>query len=329
KAGNKNRHIFAMNDPDDGGKGRPVADIFRFLVGLKLSGVDYKNKEIINSYKAGLRKKNSSSKVGSFKKLKKKTIKRLADEKPNGKRVKDSYLKKKSNILRKKDDITDYIYWNSVAKDEKDAIKEGVKAVFNNKVNICKTIKFKKIGGGSGGLTQYRLLLLDKSKSWKKKSNSVRKKLLVLDLKPLVRPGIFPLLCGKKSKKSFGDFAFNCVMDPRIIKRRVKTTLKTERDNKVLKPYGVHIFPKIGPMLMRPRWLGDGGVDMEHVQEYPKVMHLEAYVLGRYHRDNLKGNKSAKKYAKAVNKAKNELKKANKKLSKKIVKYYAKAKKEL
>lgn len=322
------KHIFTMNDPDDGGPGQPVVDLLRYLVSLSLSDLEVKHSKVIESYLDGLKNPKTPPDAGGRPKyadLQKWVINKVG---AGGKKAKSKYFEKEDDKKKwrlTKDNEAGNDYGFVILDSERKAIKKAVKKAFSDKYRVCCIEKFKKTGGGSGGLFQYRLLMLPKSRKCDKTGPGAKKKVVILDLKTLVRSGMHPLYCLDDDLNTISSATHDlCGIDQRD---RVKRALKYERGYARFKTCRTKNIPDIGPVLMRPRWKGDAGMGLELMQKKSKLMRLQAFVLGQIHGKRLNG--SVKAYAAAVKKDSKALKAAAAGLRDQIVADYGDAKQAL
>ncbi len=156
------------------------------------------------------------------------------------------------------------------------------------------------------GLLQYRFLLKEKG----------RNKAVVIDVKPLVRPGIFPLE-GKRS--NCGDNNLACSIKPKTITERVCKTLKIERGYRNIEFSRVIKINKVGARLIRPRWKNEIGAKVRNIKEESDLRLLEANILGQIHRKSLNNRNE---YEEAIKDAEEKLIKKAKALTKRMKKIH-------
>ncbi len=281
------RHIdFTMNDPDDGGPGPLYADLLQFLTGLLLIENPPNLSPILNAYRQGLDGDSVPSPVaaGQIKAAKKSGPKpeRLFRLTGNG------WLKP-----TKKERKTHKFDQQKLTRRVPGKLRDAVGPLVAGQYRICGYWALKKRGGGSAGLRRYWILLLPKTKnnSCADIYKGARKKVLVLELKRLVRPGIWPLVCPTAEEAAAGtDMA--CSDEPLTVIGRVGETLDTERGGTVSRLCDVTRLQS-KPFILRPRWQGNRGVKLERItkQQGPRGLALilkdEARVLGNIHSKSL------------------------------------------
>ncbi|MBF0182981.1 MAG: DUF2252 family protein [Magnetococcales bacterium] len=296
------RYKFVANDPDDGAHGYPVADLLRYLVNYHFAGSSYDRDKAINCYLKGLQgKSRSSCHDGSMKKLRKK----LSD--PS-----DLYEWQHGRWRLIRDHKIYSLLCDIDECQAKTILHDAVLQACPEYV-ICDSFQFKKDGGGSGGLLQYRFLLSKLKKSDNNPcSDHNNKSLIVIDLKPELRSSTYPLhcLCGKQLAAPSQQL---CSLQPKRIVKRVKKNLHVERGGKSsCKPLAI---PPLGAFLLRFRNPGEAGVSISQMQDEQikkkEMIRLECHTLGKTHR---RGLQHPHPFAKQIDKKRAEIKKATKKM---------------
>ena len=295
---------FTANDPDDGGKGPVAADMLRFMTGLLVYCPTTDLKPIIKAYLRGLKKKKRKKCLARLERC----FLEQADEE-SGKADKVDFDQRPYR-LEELDFSEGYetlqltVAHGKLVKKE---IEKKIRDRLGKRFEVCCTpIHFQKKGGGSGGLKQFRVLLMPKGKCGEN-SGRLRKAALVMDLKPICRPGIrgwhHPAPPAWEVPSS--DDGFKCGTNPNEMIRRVKKTLQLERGKNGRRNFPrTLMLPELGLHLVRVRCKREAGVKMEDVS--PDLMALEADVLGRLHADDL-GAESAKTFHSRFKAAKTEL----------------------
>jgi len=153
---------------------------------------------------------------------------------------------------------------------------------------ICGIWSLKKRGGGSAGLRRYWVLLAPR-KQEAICAEAYDQRALVLDLKTLTRPGMYPLHCTQEFPAD--DMA--CSDAPETVMNRVWETLDMERGLNVSRYCNVVRFDDLPPMVIRPRWKGNRGVELDtgryDRRELAQLLKDEAKALGHIHRKSLPG----------------------------------------
>ncbi|MBF0214835.1 MAG: DUF2252 family protein, partial [Magnetococcales bacterium] len=226
----RNETFFTMNDPDDGGFGDPATDLLRCMTGIRLarSEIDIRKKEVdqtlqqvMDAYRQGLKDDqwpNQLDEVLDFLKdrgVKKSTRKDVQKHMKRGfEPDPDDFNDENGKLIRNGSCGSNYC----MAKNERSRVWSEIDKEFGSRYDLCDLIKFSKENGGSGGLIQYRVLLRRRkpqSKTWPE--------WVVLDVKPQVRAGLYPLFKDRFKPR------ISTSMDPKVIKKRTDTSLITER----------------------------------------------------------------------------------------------------
>ncbi|MEO5350627.1 MAG: DUF2252 family protein [Magnetococcus sp. YQC-3] len=299
---------FTMNDPDDGGQGAPVFDLLRLLVGIRLYDKQFDLDHLFTPYCRGVRGQNT--RTHASRRLVKKALKKSHKKHPAG----ELYTRCKPVRLTTADDDLDY---GAPTPRTVLQISQSIHAHFGGSHAVDDIIAFKKRGGGSGGLPQFRALL----RRQKGNKKSPLGDYAVLDVKPLLRSGLYPRQCDDRSSLSG-----LCSLDPETIVRRVKKTLQWER-GKHASACLPTIIPGIGPVLLRLRQPGELGVSLKRIRDEKvslrKLSKLEAAELGKLHRDSMQNHHRTEYIAKIRNKKEKIIKQA-KRLAKRLRSDYTK-----
>ncbi|MBC7537450.1 MAG: DUF2252 family protein [Bacteriovorax sp.] len=234
--------MFTMNDLDDSGPCPVAYDFLRILVSSRLYLPSINIDDIVKSYKDGLagNKINTPSSIIS---LSKDAIKKGTD-------INSSKLD--GNKLKRNKDSSE------VDSTLKQTIVARLESTFSNeKLKVLDIIATSKVGGGSGGLQRYEVLI-------KNNENSI----ILLELKELVEPSI-------------------AVVKTAIIpdqSSRIKKGLQFTQGNGFSHYYNVFIVGGKS-MLLRPKFAGNLGITLadSNSNDNQEIILFEAYVLGRIH----------------------------------------------
>ncbi|MBF0270955.1 MAG: DUF2252 family protein [Magnetococcales bacterium] len=280
--------LFTMNDPDDGGYGDPAVDLLRYLTGCRLAGQDvvgqgktihHRLQDIIHAYRQGLKDDHWPKDLDAVlafldqRGVKGSTQDKVREGMQPGCTADPQYFNPTSGtLIRTGSSESDY----SISTQEQSVIRGKISQEFSRHYTLMDLIQFSKQSGGSGGLIQYRVLL--------KRQKSVQKrwpKWVVLDVKPLVRAGIYPLFQDHLKPR------VSTSLTPKVIKKRANTSLRRERvGNPDYFNRGV-VLNDMGPFLLRVRWSGQFNVKTKQVEKDHALMRAEAWMLGMIHRETL------------------------------------------
>jgi uncharacterized protein DUF2252 len=244
----KGNSVFIMNDLDDAGPCPVAYDLFRLMSSSQLYTPNARNEDILSAYLAGVQGDTYSmpAAVGAL--------------------YKDSQ-KKGANPHPKKVDGNQLVRDQGSQELERGTLKDLQKTLngFMSGLTLLDAFKTAKVGGGSGGLTRYELLV------------QIGPRLLHLELKEEVRPAVYPVATAPIPATS----------------ARIAKALEVEQGPQTLPFYGVVQFQGLD-MLVRPIFWGNAGVSLDKNSEDDNlsIIYYEAYVLGTLHRKSL--NDSAK-----------------------------------
>lgn len=247
--------IFTMNDMDDSGPCPVAYDLLRILVSSRLYMPNINSQEIIKSYTDGLKGKNASTPnaIESMDKDANKAGMQIAAKKLQG-----NAFKRKSTM-------------EEVGTNLKVQITSLLQSQFKNEnLRVLDMVATSKIGGGSGGLQRYEVLI----------TNS-KNQLIHLELKELVAPSIVPVATAPIPDQT----------------SRMKKTLQINQGENSSHYYNVfNIQGK--SMLLRPKFSGNIGVTLADSsdKDNKEIINFEAYILGRIHANSV----NVKDYAKAL-----------------------------
>ncbi|MBF0627261.1 MAG: DUF2252 family protein [Magnetococcales bacterium] len=309
RTGKKKQTFFTMNDPDDGGRGDPAADLLRFMTSIRLAkkkrikhGKPIKKRleQVMRLYRQGLEsdrwptRRKGVLKLLKDRDVKKKTRNDIRDKMIEGCTPKTDFYEKrngKKRLVSKDLHTSNYCIPQKIRKRLRDLLQQEYGQRYKKKLRDL--IPYSKQNGGSGGLLQYRVLM-------KRKKNTKQKwpKWLVLDIKPEMRPGLYAWYkTALQPRKSTS-------MDPELIRKRTRKSLRIERGNNSDYFTRSVVIDQMGPYLLRPRWQGQFNLSAREIKNDVHLMHAEAWVLGRIHRKTIAKPKA---YRKAIRSKRNKL----------------------
>ncbi len=245
---NNGASLFSMNDIDDSGPCPVVLDIFRLMVSSRLYDNSTKIDKILVAYLAGIQRQNYNMPPAVQDMMKKSQKKgtRPSDNKVSGnKLIRDSSMRE-------------------VTADEAKQIKQALvylRPYVDPHTKLLDMLATVKVGGGSGGLLRYEILLNNKGS------------LVHLEFKEEVTPAIYPVALG-------------AIPDPA---NRVMTTLKLSQSSNISIYYNVVQINNMS-MMVRPRFDGNVGValDKQSASDNRDIILYEAYQLGVIHSRSVK-----------------------------------------
>lgn len=276
--GRKSSMIFTMNDPDDGGPGPLLADVLRFLTAIRLLGQGISLEPIVNAYRQGLEGDTGFSPIV-------KREKALARR--NRKRPERLFRRGKKGAIKPTDKVKKrFRFGKNIPPKIAKSLRKGIRALVGKDYRICGIWSLRKRGGGSGGLRRYWVLLAPR----KHKSvcaKAYHKKALVLDIKTLARPGIYPLQCPHDDHPQ----SLACSDAPELVMNRVGETLDLERHLNISRFGDVVRFNNLPPMIVRTRWKGNRSVELDSHRfsrrELAQLLKDEAKCIGQIHHRSL------------------------------------------
>lgn len=238
----------------------PVAyDLYRLMASSKLYNSQVSLSDILNSYQAGL-KNDSISKPDSLKKMFNEGQKKGMSVSP----------KKISNDQIIRDSVMTEVSANEAQQITSALLQTQLGLDSNYK--ILDIVSTRKIGGGSGGLLRYEVLI-----------NSQDQR-IHLELKEEITPSIYPVATEPIPAWS----------------TRIKSAISMEQIN----PFSMYNTVQINnhTMLTRPRFWGNVGVALKDnsTSDNLEIINYEAYVLGTIHSRSVKDMESYKKMIKAL-----------------------------
>lgn len=231
---------ITMNDLDDGGPCPVVLDLVRLAVTAKLYSPKIEAEKLLKAYVMGLRSQKMK-KPKTLKKAKRQSVQ--LGLKPRKSRVTETSFNRSSSDLEVSENLRKEIF-------------EKLAPIVGDDDTIIDLVQTRKVGGGSGGLLRYEVLL-----------NNGRR-LLHLELKQQVDPAVM----------SLGLFKMPAVPS------RISQLVELEQGQSRSRYYSAIEVGSM-PMLVRPIYAGDIGVDLSANDEKTsrKIIYYEAYLLGRIH----------------------------------------------
>lgn len=246
------RPMFTMNDMDDSGPCPIGLDLIRLMVSSRLYDSDVKLEKIMSAYIAGLQQQSYET-PAALTDMVKKALKKGTD--PSPKKVDGKKIIRDDNM-------------REVTSKELSDIKAALSALrsaLSPQTKVLDVVATSKIGGGSGGLLRYEVLL-DNAGT-----------LLHLELKEEITPSIYPV-----ATQAIPDTA-----------TRIQNTMQVDQSGNPSVYYTV-VQVSGKDMLVRPRFDGNIGVDLDKQSDSDnlEIISYEAYTLGRIHTRSITGTKS-------------------------------------
>ncbi len=238
--------VFTMNDMDDSGPCPVAYDLFRLLVSSRLYMPNINTQKIINSYLDGLNGKSASF-PDSIKSMTK-------DAQNSGFEIVAKDLQ--GRAFKRKNSMSEV---DSIVKAQISTLLES--QYKNENLKVLDIVSKLKVGGGSGGLQRYEVLI-----------TNTKNQLIHLELKELVNPSIAAV-------------ATSAIPDQAS---RMKRSLLIDQGSGFSHYYNV--FSIQGKtMLLRPKFAGNIGVDLGSMGEKgnKEIINFEAYILGRIHANTI------------------------------------------
>lgn len=234
--------LFTMNDMDDSGPCPVAYDLLRILVSSRLYMPGISAQDILKSYSNGL-KGVAVAVPGSIQSMSKDALKAGVQISP--KNLQGNKLKRKSAMTEVDPGLGE-------------KISSLLQSQFSNEeLRVLDIVATSKVGGGSGGLQRYEVLI-----------TNTQKQLIQLELKELVVPSIAPV-------------AISDIPDQAS---RMKKSLLINQGNNFSHYYNVFNIQGKN-MLLRPKFSGNLGVALADSgdQVNKDIINYEAYILGRIH----------------------------------------------
>lgn len=243
--------IFSMNDLDDGGPCPVGLDLLRLLVSGKLALKGISVETLRAAYLMGLRGDSFPVPlvIGELKKKSQKKGKQNSSKKISG-----------NKIVRDND-------MNEVSVEEKQSIDTAMASLghlFAPRAQLLDVVSRRKVGGGSGGLLRYEILV-------QKGTEKIH-----LELKEQILPAIASVVIGKV---------------PDISERVAKGVQYTQSPF----PSRYYVGLKVGgrDMLMRPLFSGNMGLEITdfNQENAHSVVYFQTYSLGTIHARSISDKK--------------------------------------
>ena len=249
---NDGQPLFTMNDMDDSGPCPIVLDMLRLMVSSRLYEANTKLDNMLDAYTQGLRHK-SYDVPSAVQDLISKAKKRGASPNPN-----------KVNGNRLVRDDQDAEVSSSLRAQIASTVLSVVGSSLAEGAQIIDMLATTKVGGGSGGLQRYELLMQN------------GESLLHLELKEQKQPAIYPVGTDKLGTA-----------------QRIATTLLMDQGSTASVFYKV---VQIGStsMLVRPRFADNVGVSLVKgsASDNKDIVRYEAYTLGVIHSRSLSSSEA-------------------------------------
>lgn len=252
--------LFTMNDMDDFGPCPVALDLYRFMVSTKLYDKNIQLDLILRSYLSGL-KNDHYPKPDSIKMLLEKSQEKGTGINP--KKVSSDRIVRESSM-------------SEVSVKEKDQILFALNQIelgLTKNYKVLDLISTRKIGGGSGGLLRYEILITDNNH------------LIQLELKEEIIPSIYPVATAVIPQFS----------------ERLQKAINLEQG-----PMASSLYNSLQlngrSMLIRPRFSGNMGISLKgnSKSENTEIIYYEAYTLGVIHSRSLINTKEYIKLIKDI-----------------------------
>ena len=235
---NNGSSVFTMNDVDDSGPCPAVLDLYRLMCSSRLYDQNTKLDKLVQAYAAGLQGQSYDIPAPVADMLGKSRKKGTA---PDPKKISGNRLVRDGNM-------------QEVTGGELAQIKTTL--AYLPGARLLDAVSTSKIGGGSGGLLRYEVLL------------DYGGVLLHLEFKEEMTPSIYPVAAGQIP----------------AIPQRISTTIQMDQGSGASGYYRVvSISGKY--MFIRPRFDGNVGMslDKQSDKDNKDIIRYEAYVLGKIH----------------------------------------------
>lgn len=245
---NDGTSLFTMNDIDDSGPCPVVLDLYRLMVSSRLYDQNTKLDKLVQAYAAGLQGQAYEMPSPVADMLAKSRKKGTA---PDPKKVSGNRLLRGDNMYE----------LNSGELAQIKTALASMSAALSPRVKMLDAVSTSKVGGGSGGLLRYEVLL-DNGGA-----------LLHLEFKEEVTPSIYPVAAGQIPSTP----------------QRVATTIRMDQGPGSSALYSVvTISGKY--MFVRPRFDGNVGMslDKQNDKDNTDIIRCEAYMLGKIHARSVK-----------------------------------------
>lgn len=235
--------LFTMNDVDDSGPCPVVLDIFRLMLSSRLYDQSTQLDKILEAYYVGIQSQTYPVPLTIQEMMKKSFEKGFP---PSSTRVANNKIVRDPKMKEVTPEITASLS-ERLAYISHSAAKS---------VEILDIIETEKVGGGSGGLLRYEILI------------RVDKDLVYLELKDEVTPSIYPMAIGPI---------------PQTFERVMKT-LTLDQGMKLSPYYNVVEIPNHS-LMVRPIFAGNSGITLSKfsADKNKDIILFEAFTLGIIH----------------------------------------------
>lgn len=240
--------IFTINDIDDAGPCPLAWDLSRFLVASTLYDSSLDIADLLKAYRHGLEGKT--------------------DDQPDVvSEMFDDSSKKGERPEKSRVDANGLLIRSSQSREVDSAVlaqlTTAYKTLFPRHADLVDVMETSKVGGGSGGLRRYELLVKD--------ANG----LVNLEMKEEVRPSVYPV-----AKTPLPDFS-----------TRINQTLLIEQGPSHSAYLSTFVIDG-REMISRPRFAGNVGaaLDKNSGKENRALILYEAFILGRIHARSVDGS---------------------------------------
>ncbi|MFZ3228917.1 MAG: DUF2252 family protein [Pseudobdellovibrio sp.] len=238
-----NSSLFTMNDMDDFGPCPVIYDLYRLMVSSRLYDKNINLDHILKSYLSGLNSEYIS--------MSSELVALLNESQKNGTQLNSKKIVSGKFIRNAEMTEVDLNTKNEIL-----VALKNTNLGFSERFNIVDLVMTNKIGGGSGGLLRYEILIDDNNQ------------MTHLELKEEVKPSIYPV-------------ATDLIPDTNL---RIQKAIQVEQGLNALPIYG-SIEIKGLSMLSRPRYTGNIGVNLGDNSKVvnEEIIAYEAYTLGQIH----------------------------------------------
>lgn len=242
--------IFAMNDVDDAGPCPVVLDLARLMTSTQLYDNSISTDDILKEYRHGLE--------GKDEKPPEPVVDMLKESAKKGERPEKSRVDPGTNKLVRDAKATE-VPAAVVAQ-----LTKAYKSLLPRHADLVDVIETSKVGGGSGGLRRYELLVKD------------RAGYVEIEMKQEIAPSIYPVATGLIP--TFSD--------------RMKKTWAVEQGPTASAYNSTFTIDKLN-MISRPRFAGNVGVNLDKTsaKDNRDIILFEAYTLGAAHSRSVDGEK--------------------------------------
>ena len=238
-----NNYIFTDNDMDDSGPAPVIYDIYRLMVSSSLYDTNISISKMKEAYLEGL--KNNNFPIPS-------PVQDMLGKAEKGGTAPSTSKVANNKIIR----VPQMVELKSADLNLMKDIVSNLKNDLASDASLIDAVQSSKVGGGSGGLLRYELLINNGGN------------LLHLELKTEVTPSVYPV-------------ATTAIPDTNT---RIENTIDYDQGQDAVPFYKVFNI-KGQNMLLRPRFAGDVGVslDKNSLSDNEEIIYYEAYTLGKIH----------------------------------------------